>query len=117
MEIWLVILFLSRQKFHAKHIFVLSSFMKLGPGVSCSIVSILDPGFLTRQLAVIPIIEQGTYHGGLNFKELVKALMNCDACVSLFHVLIVLCVNYCRFCPSGLFSELLNVQSTGTMLV
>ena len=31
-EIWLVILFLSRKKFHAKEIFVLSSSMKLGPG-------------------------------------------------------------------------------------
>ena len=31
MKIWLVNLFLSRQKFHAKHIFVLSSSMKLGP--------------------------------------------------------------------------------------
>ena len=31
MEIWLVIMFLSRQKFHAKQIFVLSSSMKLGP--------------------------------------------------------------------------------------
>ena len=29
--IWLVNLFLSRQKFHAKQIFVLSSSMKLGP--------------------------------------------------------------------------------------
>ena len=34
-EIWLVILFLSRQKFHAKQIFVLSSSMKLGPGYFC----------------------------------------------------------------------------------
>ena len=32
MEIWLVILFLSRKKFHAKQIVVLSSSMKLGPG-------------------------------------------------------------------------------------
>ncbi len=32
-EIWLVILFLSRKKFHAKQIFVLSSSMKLGPDV------------------------------------------------------------------------------------
>ncbi len=32
-EIWLVILFLSMKKFHAKHIFVLSSSMKLGPDV------------------------------------------------------------------------------------
>ena len=32
-EIWLVILFLSRKKFHAKQIFVLSSSMKLGPGL------------------------------------------------------------------------------------
>ena len=30
-EIWLLILFLLRQKFHAKQIFVLSSSMKLGP--------------------------------------------------------------------------------------
>ena len=30
-EIWLVILFLSRKKFNAKQIFVLSSSMKLGP--------------------------------------------------------------------------------------
>ena len=30
-EIWLAILFLSRKKFHAKQIFVLSSSMKLGP--------------------------------------------------------------------------------------
>ena len=32
-EIWLVILFLSRQTFHAKQILVLSSSMKLGPVV------------------------------------------------------------------------------------
>ena len=32
MEIRLVILFLSRKKFHAKQICVLSSSMKLGPG-------------------------------------------------------------------------------------
>ncbi len=32
-EIWLVILFLSRKKFHAKQIVVLSSSMKLGPGI------------------------------------------------------------------------------------
>ena len=32
-EILLVILFLSRQKFHAKQIVVLSSSMKLGPGL------------------------------------------------------------------------------------
>ena len=31
-EIWLVILFLSRKKFHSGQIFVLSSFMKFGPG-------------------------------------------------------------------------------------
>ena len=31
MEIWLVILFLSRKKFHAKQIFVLSSSVKLVP--------------------------------------------------------------------------------------
>ena len=31
MEIWLVILFLSRKKCHAKQICVLSSSMKLGP--------------------------------------------------------------------------------------
>ena len=31
MEIWLVILFLTRKKFHAKQICVLSSSMKLGP--------------------------------------------------------------------------------------
>ena len=31
MEIWLVNLFLSRKKFHAKQMFVLSSSMKLGP--------------------------------------------------------------------------------------
>ena len=31
-EIWLVILFLSRRKFHAEQIFVLSSSMNLGPG-------------------------------------------------------------------------------------
>ena len=31
MEIWLVILFLSRKKFHAKQIFVPTGFMKLGP--------------------------------------------------------------------------------------
>ena len=33
MEIWLVILFLSRKKFNAKQICVLSSTMKLGPGL------------------------------------------------------------------------------------
>ena len=33
MEIWLVILFFSRKKFHAKQICVLSSSMKLGPGL------------------------------------------------------------------------------------
>ena len=32
MEIWLAILFLSRKKFRAKQIFVLSSSIKLGPG-------------------------------------------------------------------------------------
>ena len=32
-EIWLVILFLSNKKFHAKLICVLSSSMKLGPGL------------------------------------------------------------------------------------
>ena len=31
MEIWLVILFLLRKKFHAKQIFVLTGFMKLSP--------------------------------------------------------------------------------------
>ena len=31
MEIWSVILFLSRETFHAKKVFVLSSSMKLGP--------------------------------------------------------------------------------------
>ena len=31
MKIWLVILILSRKKFHAKKIYVLSSYMKLGP--------------------------------------------------------------------------------------
>ena len=31
MEIWLVILSLSRKKFHVQQIFVLSSFIKLGP--------------------------------------------------------------------------------------
>ena len=31
MEIWLVILVLSRKKFHAEQIFVLTGFMKLGP--------------------------------------------------------------------------------------
>ena len=36
MEIWLVNLFLSRKKFHAKQMFVLSSSMKLGPGPSVS---------------------------------------------------------------------------------
>ena len=36
MEIWLVILFLSRKKFDAKQIFVvLSSSLKLGPGLVC----------------------------------------------------------------------------------
>ena len=33
MEIWLTFLFLSREKCHAKQIFVLSSAMKLAPGV------------------------------------------------------------------------------------
>ena len=33
MKIWLVMLFLSRKKFHAKQIFVLSSFMKCDPGL------------------------------------------------------------------------------------
>ena len=33
MKIWLVILFLPRNKFLAKQIFVLSSTMKLGPGL------------------------------------------------------------------------------------
>ena len=36
MEIWLVILFLSRKKFHAKQTFVLG-FMKLGPDGSLSV--------------------------------------------------------------------------------
>ena len=31
--IWLVNLFLSMKKFHAKQIFVLTGFMKLGPGL------------------------------------------------------------------------------------
>ena len=34
MDILLVILFLSRKKFHAEQIFVLSSSMKLAPGLS-----------------------------------------------------------------------------------
>ena len=34
MEIWLVILFLSRKKFSAKEMFVLSSSMKLGPALA-----------------------------------------------------------------------------------
>ena len=38
-EIWLVILFLSRKKFHAKQIFVLSSSMKLGPGLCFGVPS------------------------------------------------------------------------------
>ena len=38
MEIWLVILFLSRKKFPAKQIFVLSSSMKLGP--ECTITNV-----------------------------------------------------------------------------
>ena len=33
-EIWLVILFLSKKKFYAKQMFVLSSSMKLGPGLA-----------------------------------------------------------------------------------
>ena len=36
--VWLVILFLSRKKFHAKQIFVLSSAMKLGPVDSINII-------------------------------------------------------------------------------
>ena len=39
MEIWLVILFLSRKKFHAKQMFVISS-MKLSPGDMGAIASI-----------------------------------------------------------------------------
>ena len=35
MEIWLVVLFLSRKKFHAEQIFVLSCSMKLGHGHLC----------------------------------------------------------------------------------
>ena len=50
-EIWLVILFLLRKKFHAKQIFVLTGFMKLGPEnfSKCSstwyaeLFSMLDP--------------------------------------------------------------------------
>ena len=39
-EIWLVILFLSREKFLAKQIFVLSISIKLGPGIRSSLVPI-----------------------------------------------------------------------------
>ena len=55
MEIWLVILFLSRKKFHAKQIFVLRSFLKLCPDAaviilcsivqSCSLVCQICPEF------------------------------------------------------------------------
>lgn len=47
-EIWLVILFLSRQKFHAKQIFVPSSSMKLGPGHSAFCRFLIPLGYLTR---------------------------------------------------------------------
>ena len=38
-EFWLVILFLSRKKFHAKHFFVLSGFVKSGPSSRRCIMS------------------------------------------------------------------------------
>ena len=41
MQLWLVTLFLSRKKFHAKQIFVLSSSMKLGPDQGESIRYVL----------------------------------------------------------------------------
>ena len=37
-DVWLVILFLSRKTFHAKQTFVLSSSMKLGPGLMCALI-------------------------------------------------------------------------------
>ena len=39
-DIWLVIMFLSRQKCHAMQMFMLSSCMKLGPGYLVSILGI-----------------------------------------------------------------------------
>ena len=48
LKIWLVILFLSRKKFHAKQIFVLSSSMKFGPvlnGIAASHASHVAMGF------------------------------------------------------------------------
>ena len=42
MEIWLVVLFLSMMKFYAKQIFVLSSSMKLGPGLCLGFLVMLQ---------------------------------------------------------------------------
>ena len=53
MEIWLVILFLSGKKIHAKQLFVLTGFMKLGPGVT------IKPG--NEQCRVVNSLK----HGGL----------------------------------------------------
>ena len=53
MEIWLVILFLSRKKFLAKQIFVLSNSMKLGPGSNTTGIS--------RAVTLSPIFSDHTY--------------------------------------------------------
>ena len=53
-EIWLVILFLSRKKFHAKQIFVLSSAMKLGPVV------------IVMKNAITKVKMEVTSRGGIN---------------------------------------------------
>ena len=45
METWLVILFLSRKKFHAKQIFMLSSSMRVGPGLMNDFVLSSGNGF------------------------------------------------------------------------
>ena len=70
MEIWLVILFLSRKKFHAKQICVLSSSMKSGPVVRTFTLEPTSPRpvILTHRLewVVLTVIRNSSYQ---NFKD------------------------------------------------
>ena len=71
MEIRLVILFLSRKKFHAKLIFVLTRFMKLGPAL---IMTTQPPFNNSKKLLSTHLIETacniwGAIHSGTQADE------------------------------------------------
>ena len=64
-KIWLVILFLSRKTFHAKQIFVLTGFMKLGPGLGpYSTTTLVN----TMYMYILQLNDSIMYkHTGLDF--------------------------------------------------